>query len=113
MTSAAGLVTAQLSAEYAYQCGYLNSIWHLGLIDAPVRYSVKLGMALVWTLGPALLFVPRGVSRLGRVEHGVVLRLLMVLGGLPALGSHLLVQFGSPVGASTMSRLSSCWRPWE
>ena len=25
--------------------GYLNSIWHLGFVDAPVRYAVKLGMA--------------------------------------------------------------------
>jgi len=83
-----------LSAEYAYQCGYLNSVWHLGFIDAPVRYSVKLGMALAWTLGPALLVVPRGVSRLPRLEHGRFLGLLIALAALPALGSHLLVQFG-------------------
>ena len=25
------------------------------------RYAVKLGMALLWTLGPCLLFVPRGI----------------------------------------------------
>jgi len=85
-----------LSAEYAYQCGYLNSVWHLGLIDAPVRYAVKLGMALLWTLGPALLVVPGGVSRLRRLENGRFLAGLMVLAAIPALGSHLLVQFGVP-----------------
>jgi hypothetical protein len=83
-----------LSAEYAYQCGYLNSIWHLGFIDAPMRYSVKLGMALLWTLGPALLFVPRGAWRLLLLEHGRFLGCLIALAALPALGSHLLVQFG-------------------
>ncbi len=83
-----------LSAEYAYQCGYLNSIWHLGFVDAPVRYSVKLGMALAWTLGPALLVVPRGVSRLSRLENGRFLAFPIALAALPALGSHLLVQFG-------------------
>jgi hypothetical protein len=83
-----------LSAEYAYQCGYLNSIWHLGFVDAPVRYAVKLGMAMVWTLGPALLFVPRGVARLVRQEHGGFFGLVMAAAALPALGSHLLVQFG-------------------
>ena len=52
------------SAEFAHQAGYLNSVWNLGFVDGPVRYAVKLGMALVWTLGPALLFVPRGTWRL-------------------------------------------------
>jgi hypothetical protein len=85
-----------VSAEYAYQCGYLNSVWHLGVIDAPVRYSVKLGMALVWTLGPALLFVPGGCAQLRRLENGGYLALVMAVAALPALGSHLLVQFGSP-----------------
>jgi len=84
----------ELSAEYAYQCGYLNSVWHLGFIDAPVRYAVKLGMALLWTLGPALLLVPRGAIQLGRTANGRFLCLLMVLAAMPALGSHLLVQFG-------------------
>jgi hypothetical protein len=82
------------SAEFAYECGYLNSIWHLGVIDAPVRYAVKLVMALAWTLGPALLFVPRGLARLRRLEGGVFLGLLMVVAAVPALGSHLLVHFG-------------------
>jgi hypothetical protein len=55
------------SAEFAYECGYLNSVWNLGFIDGPTRYSVKLGMALLWTLGPALLFVPRGAWRIARI----------------------------------------------
>ena len=84
----------ELSAEYAYECGYLNSIWHLGLIDAPVRYAVKLGMALVWTLGPALFLVPRGAARLVRMPRRRFLSMLMALAATPALGSHLFVQFG-------------------
>jgi hypothetical protein len=85
-----------LSAEFAYQCGYLNSVWHLGLVDAPLRYSVKLGVSLVWTLGPALLLVPRGVPRLWQLENGPFLAAMMALAALPALGAHLLVQFGVP-----------------
>jgi hypothetical protein len=84
----------ELSADYAYQCGYLNSIWHLGFIDAPVRYAVKLGMALVWTLGPALFLVPGGAARLVRTANGRFLCVLLALVAMPALGSHLLVQFG-------------------
>jgi hypothetical protein len=84
-----------LSADFAYQCGFLNSIWHLGFIDGPLRYAVKLGIALVWTLGPALVFVPRGLARLGRLEHGLSHGLAIALAALPALGSHLLVHFGS------------------
>ena len=93
---AAGRTIAPCSAEYAYQCGYLNSIWQLGIVDAPLRYSVKLGMALVWTIGPALMFVPAGAMRLRRLEHGGFLALAMAAAAVPALGSHLLVQFGSP-----------------
>jgi hypothetical protein len=52
------------SAEFAHSAGYLNSVWNLGIVDGPVRYSVKIVMALVWTLGPALLLVPRGMWRL-------------------------------------------------
>jgi hypothetical protein len=84
------------SSEFAYHAGYLNSAWSLGLIDAPLRYAVKLAMALVWTLGPALVFVPRGALRLGRSHHGRFLLVLFVLTILPALASHLLVHFGSP-----------------
>jgi hypothetical protein len=85
-----------VNAEFAYQCGYLNSIWHLGFMDAPVRYLVKLGMALVWTLGPALLLVPIGLVRIRRLENGAFFALLIAVAAMPALGSHLLVHFGSP-----------------
>jgi hypothetical protein len=54
------------SAEFAHQAGYLNSVWNLGFVDGPVRYAVKLAMALAWTLGPALLLVPVGIWRLTR-----------------------------------------------
>ncbi|HEX3451323.1 MAG TPA: hypothetical protein VHS97_23920 [Isosphaeraceae bacterium] len=82
------------SAEFAHEAGYLNSVWNLGFTDGPLRYAVKLGMALVGTLGPALFFVPRGAARLGRVDGGWFLGSLMVLSALPALGSHLLIHFG-------------------
>jgi hypothetical protein len=82
------------SAAFAYQCGYLNSVWHLGVVDSVVRYSVKLAMALVWTLGPALLLVPRGGARLRQIEGGWFLGSLMAAAAIPALGSHLLVTFG-------------------
>ncbi len=84
------------SGEFAYQCGYLNSIWHLGFVDAPVRYLVKLTMALVWTLGPALLLTPLGCLRLRRLDHGIFLMMILALPAVPVLGSHLLVHFGSP-----------------
>jgi hypothetical protein len=82
------------SAEFAYQAGYLNSVWALGVVDAPLRYAVKLGVALVLTLGPCLLFIPRGYSRLGQIEQGRFLSWLLPLGAAPALLSHLLVHFG-------------------
>jgi hypothetical protein len=84
------------SAEFAHSAGYLNSVWNLGLVDAPVRYAVKLGMALLWTLGPCLIFVPRGISRVVRRDDGRYLALLLGLSALPAMGSHLLVHFGVP-----------------
>lgn len=84
------------SSRFAYEAGYLNSVWNLGLVDAPLRYSVKLGMALVGTLGPCLLFVPRGLVRLKRIPQARVLGFLLVLSIIPALGSHLLVHFGVP-----------------
>lgn len=84
----------QASAEFAYQAGYLSSVWHLGIIDSPVRNALKITMALVWTLGPGLLFVPRGIKALRQVDHGKALGLLMLLSVVPALTSHLLVQFG-------------------
>jgi hypothetical protein len=82
------------SSEFAYQAGYLSSVWNLGLIDGPARNAVKFAMALLWTLGPALLFVPRGAMTLRRLEHGTALGLLMLVSVVPALASHLLVQFG-------------------
>jgi hypothetical protein len=84
------------SAEFAHSAGYLNSVWNLGFVDAPVRYGAKLGMALLWTLGPCLIFVPRGISRIVRWADGRYLALLLALSALPAVGSHLLVHFGVP-----------------
>ncbi|HWE39384.1 MAG TPA: glycosyltransferase family 39 protein [Isosphaeraceae bacterium] len=82
------------SREFAYNAGYLNSVWNLGVIDAPVRYAVKGGMALAWTLGPGLLLVPFGLVRLARRPRGVSLGALLALSMLPALASHLLIHFG-------------------
>ena len=84
------------SAEFAHSAGYLNSVWNLGVVDAPIRYSVKLGMALFWTLGPALVLVPRGAWRLARVQHPRLLGILLAISVAPALASHLLVHFGVP-----------------
>jgi hypothetical protein len=84
------------TAEFGYEAGARNSIWNLGLIDGPVRYAVKIGMALIWTLGPALVFVPRGFTRLRQLEHGRFLGGLIGLSVMPALAFHLLVHFGVP-----------------
>jgi Dolichyl-phosphate-mannose-protein mannosyltransferase len=84
------------TAEFAYHAGYLNSVWNLGLVDAPLRYAVKLSMALLWTLGPCLLFVPRGIHRLRGRENGGFLIFLLFLSVVPALASHMLVHFGVP-----------------
>jgi Dolichyl-phosphate-mannose-protein mannosyltransferase len=84
------------SADFAYHAGYLNSVWNLGLVDAPLRYAVKLGMALLWTLGPCLLFVPRGILRLRGREDGGFLIFLLCLSVIPAFASHMLVHFGVP-----------------
>ena len=81
------------SAEFAHQAGYLNSVWNLGFVDGPVRYAVKLGMALAWTLGPALFFVPRGIRRMSNRR---LLGFLLTISIAPALASHLLVHFGVP-----------------
>jgi hypothetical protein len=82
------------SAEFAYKAGYLNSAWHLGWIDAPLRYALKGGMALAWTLGPGLLFAPRGLLRIGHREGGIALAGLLALSAAPAMVSHLFVHFG-------------------
>jgi hypothetical protein len=86
----------EASAEFAYSAGYQNSVWHLGIIDAPIRYAVKLGVALLWTLGPGLAFVPRGIGRLGQRGDRSFLAPLLAASVLPALGSHLLIHFGVP-----------------
>jgi hypothetical protein len=84
--------------EFAYQAGYLNSVWNLGLVDAPLRYAVKLAVALCWTFGPALALAPRGLLRLARGADpsGRGLAALLALSVAPALGLHLLVHFGVP-----------------
>ena len=84
------------TAQFAHNAGALNSYWNLGFIDGPVRYAVKMGMALVWTLGPALLFVPRGAARLRRLDGGGFLAFLLILSTVPALAFHLLIHFGVP-----------------
>lgn len=84
------------TGAFARSAGYLNSVFHLGLLDAPVRYAVKLVMALAWTLGPILLFVPRGVARLRSNPDARFLGLLLVLSVAPALILHLLIHFGVP-----------------
>jgi hypothetical protein len=84
------------TADFAYNAGYMNSVWHLGLVDAPLRYLVKLGMALVWTLGPCLLAVPRGFLRVRSAPRGAFLSWLLVLSVSPALFMHLTVHFGVP-----------------
>lgn len=82
------------TGKFAHTAGYLNSIWHLGPIDATARYALKAGMALGWTLGLGLLAVPRGLARLRSRDGGPFLVALMVLAALPALAMHLLVHFG-------------------
>jgi hypothetical protein len=84
----------QASGQFAHSAGYLNSVWNLGIIDAPLRYAVKLIMALAWTLGPGLLFVPWGLWRLGAIPEGRFLAFLLILSVAPALTFHLLIHFG-------------------
>jgi hypothetical protein len=82
------------SAEFAYSAGYKNSVWNLGLVDAPARYAVKMALAFACTLGPGLLFVPRGMLRMMALPDGKRLVALLALAVGPAMGSHLLVHFG-------------------
>jgi Dolichyl-phosphate-mannose-protein mannosyltransferase len=82
------------SADFAYSAGYKNSIFYLGLIDAPARYAVKMALAFLWTLGPGLIFVPRGLIRLVSLPHGKKLASLLLVSVLPPIGSHLLIHFG-------------------
>ena len=53
-------------------------------------------MALLWTLGPCLLFAPRGIRRLRGRENGGFLIFILLLSVLPAFASHMLVHFGVP-----------------
>ncbi len=82
------------SAEFAYTAGYKNSIWNLGFVDSTARYLVKMGLAIFWTLGPGLIYAPRGLARLVRLPDGKKLAALLALGVAPPLASHLLVHFG-------------------
>ncbi len=82
--------------EFAHEAGYLNSVWNLGVVDATLRYAFKLTMALLWTFGPGLVFVPRGLYRMARERSDRSLALLLILSMLPALGLHLTVHFGVP-----------------
>ncbi|SIO43884.1 hypothetical protein SAMN05444166_4729 [Singulisphaera sp. GP187] len=84
------------NGEFSYEMIYLNSIWNLGFRDATLRYVVKLGMALLWTFGPALIFIPAGLIRLVRSEPGRPLAALLGISVLPALAYHLLLAFGVP-----------------
>lgn len=83
-------------ARFAHSAGYLNSVWNLGLIDAPLRYAVKLGVALTLSLGPALVLVPVGLARLRRCSRAATLALLLGASVAPALALHLLIHFGVP-----------------
>ena len=102
------------SAEYAYQCGYLNSIWHLGVIDAPVRYCGKAGD------GPGLDDRARAPVRARGHDP--------VAAGSNMAGSSRSRWRRRPLrpcrrtswcssaaraGAFTMFRASSHWRRWE
>ena len=84
----------EITAEFAHSAGYLNSAFHLGWIDAPLRYSVKLAMALVGTFGLALIVIPRGLTRLAHKQP--YLLTIMILSILPAFIMHMLIHFGVP-----------------
>lgn len=81
-----------LTAEFAHSAGYLNSVFNLGFRDGPLRYAIKIAMALVGTLGISLLAVPAGGRTV--LKTNPRLALLLVLSMLPALGFHLIIHFG-------------------
>lgn len=85
-----------INREFAHKAGYLNSFWNLGWIDGPVRYAAKLAIALALILGPGLIFTPRGLARVRRIDGGAYLALLLALSIVPALGLHLMIHFGVP-----------------
>ncbi|MDB5352220.1 MAG: hypothetical protein JWN86_3467 [Planctomycetota bacterium] len=82
------------TGEFADKAGRMNSVWQLGLIDASLRYAVKIALALSWTLGIGLLFVPRGLTRLAHRDGGPFLIATLILAAIPAMAMHLLVHFG-------------------
>ena len=84
------------TSKFARSAGYLNSIWNLGPIDATARYAFKAAMALSWTLGLGLLFVPQGIRRLRSRDGGWFLMAMMIIAAIPAMAMHLLVHFGVP-----------------
>jgi hypothetical protein len=84
------------SAEFANSSGYKNSIFYLGFKDATVRYAVKLGLALGWTFGIALLAMPMGVFRIVKNKQGKWLAALLLLSVVPPLLFHLVIHFGVP-----------------
>lgn len=85
------------TGEFSHQAGYLNSVWNLGVVDAPLRYGVKLAMGVAWTLGATLVLVPAGAGRLAREgRRGAWVAAAMLAAALPALGFHLLIHFGVP-----------------
>ena len=84
----------QQSAEFAYTAGYKNSVWHLGLVDAPARYAVKMALGAGLPARPRSAVRAPGMVRLVALPDGKRLAALLILGVAPALGSHLLVHFG-------------------
>ncbi len=84
------------SQEFAHTAGYMNSAFYLGFRDATARYIVKLGLAVVWTFGPALLLVPTGLWRVVKSRANWRLAAIMLLSVLPALAFHLIIHFGVP-----------------
>lgn len=81
-----------LTAEFAYSAGYLNSYFNLGFLDGPLRYTLKIVMALVGTLGLGLLYVPSGLRKVLHTQPRFAA--LLLLSVLPALGFHLIIHFG-------------------
>jgi len=84
------------SRDFAQTAGYQNSVFYLGFVDASVRYAVKIGLALCWTFGLALLVIPLGVIRLFRSRRDLLLPAVLALSVVPALGFHLTIHFGVP-----------------
>jgi hypothetical protein len=84
------------SRSFAQNAGYSNSVFHLGLVDASLRNGTKAAMALLWTLGPGLLFVPRGMRRLLGRPDGRAFACLLAASVMPAFLVHMMIHFGVP-----------------